>query len=243
MARQARAAHPLKSLAARMLGQHTDERAWREGARGEVFVGWLLGHLPDGWHVFNDIPVGARGANIDHLVVGPGGVFTVNTKNLTGKAWVGPRALRVNGHRTDYLPKAAAEARRAARLLDAAHARPVEVRGALALIVDELTVKQMPTDVSVDSPRGVKRWMLAQPAALDAREVLEIAGAAHKPETWTSADPKVRSHNVHQAADPAVQAGAPCPCGGILVQRTRRSDGTSFLGCSRFPSCRRTWQD
>lgn len=35
--------------------------------------------------------------------------------------------------------------------------------------------------------------------------------------------------------------GDPCPCGGRLVLRHRRSDGHSFLGCSRFSQgCRRT---
>jgi hypothetical protein len=241
MARQARAAHPLESLVARALGQHTDERAWRKGARGEVFAGWLLDRLPEGWHVFNDIPVGARGANIDHLVLGPGGVFTVNTKNLTGKALIGTRTFLVNGHKMDYLPKAAAEARRASRLLGDALGRSVEVRGTLALIVNELTVKEMPPDVYVNSARGVKRWMLDRPPVLSARQVLEIAGVAHKPETWKPSLPAASSPGALRVKGQGVHAGSPCPCGGIVVERTRRADGVLFLGCSRFPKCRRTW--
>jgi hypothetical protein len=109
-ARELQAAHPIRSLAARALGKRTDERAWRKGARGERFSGWLLGRLPEGWHIFHDIPVGRRGANIDHVVVGPAGVFTVNTKNRKGEVWLAPRTLLVNGHKTDYLPEAAREA-------------------------------------------------------------------------------------------------------------------------------------
>jgi Nuclease-related domain. len=63
--------------------------------------------------VFNDVPIGQLGANIDHVVVGPGGTFTVNTKNRSGKVWLAPRTLLVNGIKTDYLPKAAGEAARA----------------------------------------------------------------------------------------------------------------------------------
>lgn len=48
----------------------------------------------------NDIPVGERGANIDHLVVDVG-IFTVNMKNLSGKVWVAPRTLLVNGRKAD----------------------------------------------------------------------------------------------------------------------------------------------
>lgn len=183
-ARQARAANPIRTFLARVLGVHTDERAWRTGAHGEMFVGWLLRRLPDGWYVFNDVPIGERGANIDHLVVGPAGVFTVNTKNLTGKVWVGPHTLLHNGHRTDYLPKAVAEARRASTLLTAALGRRVGVRGALAIIADRRTIKERPSDVHVGSPRGVKRWLLEQPTVLTQREVIEIAAAANKPTTW-----------------------------------------------------------
>jgi hypothetical protein len=241
MARKARPASPLRTLGARILRQHTDERAWRRGAHGEMFVGWLLGRLPDGWYLFNDVPVGERSANIDHLVVGPGGVFTINTKNLTGKVWVGPRSLLVNGHRTDYLPKATAEARRASRLLAAVLGRPVEARGALAILADGFTIKEMPSDVYVAAPRGVKRWLLDQPTILRERDVLEIAGAAHKPETWTSTPSKMTSQDARSAQSEPMSLGQTCPCGGVAVDRTRRSDGVRFLGCSRFPKCRRTW--
>lgn len=57
------------------------------GARGEERVAGALSALPDGWHVFHDMAFGAFSA--DHVVVGPGGVFVVETKN-----WRGEVALR-----------------------------------------------------------------------------------------------------------------------------------------------------
>jgi hypothetical protein len=185
-ARELRRENQVRTLFTRLTGRHSDDRAWRRGAHGEMFVGWLLGRLPDGWYVFNDIPVGERGANIDHLVVGPGGVFTVNTKNLTGKVWVAPRALLVNGRKTDYLPKASREARRAATRLALVLGRPVPVRGMLAIIAEDLVVKEQPSDVFVASPRGVKRWLLDRPRALTDREVLAVCAVATKPSTWTT---------------------------------------------------------
>jgi hypothetical protein len=98
--------------------------------------------------------------------------------------------------------------------------------------------------VHVGSPRGVKRWLLEQPTVLTQREVIEIAAAANKPTTWRP------SPKATKTVSPAVQstarllqavAGQPCPCGGELVVRTRRADDARFLGCSRFPECRRTW--
>jgi hypothetical protein len=35
------------------------------------------------WRCRHSIPVGSNGADIDHLVIGPGGVFTLNTKPRT----------------------------------------------------------------------------------------------------------------------------------------------------------------
>src|SRR3954464_10379487 len=62
-----------------------DPRPWDEGAKGQEEVGLELLRLPAGeWLVLHDIPVGHHGANIDHLVVGPGGVFSLNTKRLGG---------------------------------------------------------------------------------------------------------------------------------------------------------------
>jgi hypothetical protein len=38
---------PFRSALDRVLGRKTNERAWREGARGERFNGWLLDRLPE----------------------------------------------------------------------------------------------------------------------------------------------------------------------------------------------------
>jgi len=119
-------------------------------------------------------------------VVGPGGVFTVNTKNLTGKLWVGAKGIRHNGHPTDFLRKATGEARRAAWLLAAALGRPVDVRAVLAILADEWTILEEPADVLVRGPRGAKNLMLTQPSTLTAREVIELTAIASRPQTWTA---------------------------------------------------------
>jgi hypothetical protein len=186
-AREFRAAHPLRSLADRALGKRSDERAWSKGAQGERFSGRTLERLPSGCHVFHDIPVGQRGANIDHIVVGPAGVFTINAKNVKGKVWLASRTLLVNGHKTDYLPKEVREAARASRLLGAALGRLVTVKGVLSIIADDWTIKEKPSDIHVGSPRRVNRWLLEQPPSLLPHEVIEIAAAVADPKTWTGA--------------------------------------------------------
>jgi hypothetical protein len=62
------------------------------GATGEEQVGGLLDGLAgDGWHVIHDASLG-RG-NVDHILIGVAGVFTVETKSHPGPVKVG----RVHG--------------------------------------------------------------------------------------------------------------------------------------------------
>jgi hypothetical protein len=223
-AAELRTAAPIRTRLDRILRRRSDERAWRRGANGERITGFWLGRLPDGWYAFHDIPVGKRGANIDHVVVGPAGVFTINTKNLTGTVRIARRTLKRNGHPTDFLPKAANEAQRASRLLTRVVGSEVVARGVLAILADRCEITEQPSDIHVGSPREVRNWMLAQPGVLTSSQVINLASAINRPATWRD----------------SVSAGAECSCGGTVVARIRKRDGEPFLGCSNFPRCRRT---
>ena len=61
---------------------------WDRGATGEETVGRLLATLEGSgdWRVIHDVNTG-RG-NIDHVVVGPGGLFTIETKSHPGRVSV-----------------------------------------------------------------------------------------------------------------------------------------------------------
>jgi len=52
------------------------------GAVGEGRVVEVLSSFPDDWYVFNDMIVGS--SQIDHIVICPKGVFTIETKNYRG---------------------------------------------------------------------------------------------------------------------------------------------------------------
>jgi hypothetical protein len=178
---------------ARTLDMKTDERAWRVGADGEETIGAKLEKLTrDGWYVLHSVPVGTRGSDIDHIVIGPGGVFTVNTKKHPGKkVWVSSKAVLVDGHRTDYLRNSRHEAERASRLLSAACGFPVPVKAVLifttATLVPDVTIKSRPDDVGIldrmDVPRAFKR---ADPK-LPAEQVERIYAEARRSTTWSTA--------------------------------------------------------
>jgi hypothetical protein len=178
---------PVKTFVARVLGVHTDERAWRVGAAGERRVGARLDKLPVPWRVLHAIPVGHRGADIDHLAIGPAGVFTVNTKHHPqANVWVGGDTFLVNGHRQPYVRNARHEARRAARLLSAATGLRVEVSGIIAVVGAHkgITIKAQPEGVQVVAPSGFARSLPRLPAVLDQHRIETIYGAARRSDTW-----------------------------------------------------------
>jgi hypothetical protein len=68
-----------------------DAVAWRRGAAGERRTARLLDPLErHGWAVLHDLAVPRSRANIDHLVIGPGGVFVVDSKQYRGRLQLDP---------------------------------------------------------------------------------------------------------------------------------------------------------
>lgn len=176
---------PIKTFVARVLRVHTDERAWRVGADGEEKVARRLRKLGDGWHVLHAVPVGTRGADIDHVVIGPGGVFTLNTKNHGGNhVWVSERTFLVNGQRTDYLRNSRTEATRAARLLSAAAGVDVAVEPVIVVLAAKLTIKSSPIGVHVVAHTKAARWLTRLPTRLSRDAVALIFDVARRDTTW-----------------------------------------------------------
>lgn len=75
-----------------------------KGARGEEKVAGILASLPDAYHVFNDFAAGRT--HVDHVVVGPGGVFSIETKMWRGAVTVEDGRILLNGQLPDRDPLA-----------------------------------------------------------------------------------------------------------------------------------------
>jgi hypothetical protein len=156
------------------------------GVLGEFAVGRMLSRLDSRWFVIHAVPVGQRGADIDHLIVGPAGVFTVNTKNHSGqKVWVAGQNLMVAGVRCNHIRNSEFEASRAVKLLSKAVGRPVSVRPVIAVLDPQrLDIKSPPTGVEVLRARGLVRWLRKHPTVLGADEVARIVSVIGVPATW-----------------------------------------------------------
>lgn len=184
-----RRAAPVRTALARLLGVHTDERAWRIGADGEVKVATRLARLvakDPRWHVLHAVPVGAGDSDIDHVVIGPAGVLTLNTKHHPGsRVWVAGRMLMVNGQKRPYLRNSAHESARAARLLTAVCGEPVPVTGVVVLVgARSITFRSAPDGAHVVGRRALVPWLRRQPEVLDDAAVARVLAAARRPSTW-----------------------------------------------------------
>lgn len=185
------------------------DRSWRVGADGEVRVAEVLAELttpsrwerlrrrPPGWRVLHSVPLlDARGrgrGDIDHVLIGPPGVVTINTKHhRAGRLQLDGDTLVVNGRPTEYVRKARLEAVRAAELLraalvdagDPARAGRLVVRPLLAIVGGRLLVTRWPPDVAVVMTRQLVPILRGMPTALDVGDVDAVFALARRSTTW-----------------------------------------------------------
>lgn len=186
------------------------DHSWRVGADGEVAVAQLLATLTEpsrwdrwrgrtttGWFVLHSVPLGdghgrIRG-DVDHLVVGPPGVVTINTKNhRTGKLYLDGEQLILNGHRTEYVPKARREAQRVTGFLQQTLAGQlpqlaarVPVRPLVTIVGGRLmVVGSWPSRVTVVMSTKLIETLRAFPATLDVEQARDVYELARRSTTW-----------------------------------------------------------
>jgi hypothetical protein len=97
-----------------------DAIAWRRGAAGERRTARLLEPLErHGWVVLHDLAVPGSRANLDHLVIGPGGVFVIDSKQYRGRLQLDPTGRLWHGRYplAPAVPAASWEADQAAQVL------------------------------------------------------------------------------------------------------------------------------
>lgn len=186
---------------------------WYQGALGERAVGRRLAALGPDWRVLHAVPVGEKGSDIDHVVIGPTGVYTLNTKHHAGQAiWTAKGTFMVNGVRQPHVRNAEHEATRAAKLLAAAVCHQVTVDAAIVVVgARRLTVKEKHRSVTVLTSDQLLRWLTRRPVVLTADHVAILAAAAAQPSTWRRTPQELHSpadvvarfsalqHLVHQA--------------------------------------------
>lgn len=161
-------------------------KSWYSGALGEIEVGRMLRKLGPRWTVLHAVPIGGRGADIDHLIVGQAGVFTINTKHHRGqKVWVAGRGFLVAGQRKDYIRNSEYEAQRVARVLARAVGWPVPVQAVIAVLGSvSVNIKETPLGVQVLEAGALVRWLKRRPPVLTGQQLEVVRRVVGTPTTW-----------------------------------------------------------
>ena len=161
------------------------------------------------------MPIGSGGADIDHVIIGKGGIFTINTKNHSGKKiWIGGSTFLVNGYKQEHMRNSAHEAERTAKLLSAVTGRPVTVTPLIVVVNPaSITTGRKRPRVTVLSSNTLKRWLLKRPRVLSDRAVAHFSMFAEERSTWQTeplaiedtTDPVARFEQLRVTVDAARQ--------------------------------------
>ena len=211
-------------LLERLFDARTEDRNWRRGAEGEERVAAYLASLGGRWAVIHDLTIGRKGANLDHLVIGPPGVFALNTKNLTGKLTIYEHAILQNGRKTDFVPAALREARTVQQRLCAAAGRKVHAWSVLVVMGCDIEVKQPLANLSLVRASSLPAWLDQLPhGAMTPGEVLELERLSRTPGTWVPKATAGRSAAAGARRSQASREPAPTgSAGAVTVRRWQR---------------------
>ncbi len=150
---------------------------YEKGAAGERATADALAALqPQGWVVMHDLawPGRAR-ANIDHVVVGPAGVFVIDTKHWSGRVEVRGDELRQNGRQREASVSGAGEAGLAVTRIVSSHTGAA-VTPVLCFHQEE-PLAGWARDVMVCSTSNIVEMLRSRPPSLTPEQVRHAASA------------------------------------------------------------------
>lgn len=216
-----------------------EARGWYWGVLGERRVADILSGLGEGWATLHSIPVGSGSTDIDHIVIGPAGVFTINTKYSPGSAvWSAGHGLLVNGFsKAQFLRNTLHEVTRVTAILSDAVGFPVPVTGVIAFVAPGSMTRNAPADadgVTVLVRSDVElRNLTLYPQVFSDEQVTQLVDTARVLETWSqNADSSRIGTHISREFD-ALRAAV-----GPALDSTRPEVAITGMGGGPRPSTR-----
>jgi len=162
---------------------------WLMGAAGEQAIAATLTGLPATWFSLHSIPLGdpdSPSGDLDHLVIGPGGVYVINSKHHPGQVvFVKGDMVLVARHAQPYIAAARRDAMTTAVRLSAAIGTPVTVTPVIAFVgADEVVIKFPPRDAILTTRGQVLDALTRRRTSMDAATIAAIVEAAQQSSTW-----------------------------------------------------------
>ena len=207
---------PPISLVARLFGVDPLSRQARRsysGALAEIALAESLAALGPEWTVLHSVPVdGVLTARhplrtIDHLVIGPAGVFSITVHSHAGQVvWVGERTFMVDDVRLSHLADAEDAASAASRLLTvslAAEGMTADVAVTPCIVVDSpatLQIHQRPDRIQISTARNFTAWLATLPRLISPAVVSSLSEFSLLASTWP-ASAAVSLHDAEHRRD------------------------------------------
>ena len=201
---------------------------WSRGAEGEVVLAEVMGPLSaDGYYHLDDRRLPGSKANLDHVLIGPAGVFVIDAKNWSGQLRVDGKSLRQDERRRDdHLERVRVQAVDVSTLIEESLGRRVEVRAAICFTGEAA----LPSRVAVDRVHLVNRDELVpfvrslerrlDQSAVD--DVMQALLARLPPRSAPDAKPLVDNASTSAAASGASQY---CPTELVVFLRPWSAKG------------------
>lgn len=180
---------PPQSRLARLFGADPitpSARSWYRGALGEIAVAAILRELGPDWFVLNAVPLGAEDSCVDHILIGPPGVFAINAENHSGhEVWVSGGVFMVDWEKRQCIGDAEREADRASTLLSDAVGVPIDVTPCIVVVDPRtLTIAKPPRRVAVLTPRQLRGWVTGLRPINSPHTVAFLGMFAEERSTW-----------------------------------------------------------
>lgn len=193
------------------------------------------------YHLFNDVtlPFGKSTTQIDQIILSVYGVFVIETKNMSG--WIFGDSHQAHWTQVIYSRKSRfrnplrQNYRHVKVVQELLGLRPDEVFNVVVFVGDSEFKTPMPPEV-IHGVVGLSKYIKSKRHPLIAESVLpdliETLSSSRLAAGRRTNRTHIRNVNNEESL---------CPrCGHDLVERTNRSTGDKFLGCSRFPQCKGT---
>jgi hypothetical protein len=151
------------------------ERAWAAGAAGEARVAAILETLlSQGWMALHDVHwPGRPKANLDHVLIGPGGVIVVDAKNWSGDVQLRNGILHQNGYsRERVVAGVLQQAAAVAALLEPQHRRYVQAW--LCMVGQPVLQGSTASGARIHGIDGLRKAVAVLPPVLDSNTIAAI---------------------------------------------------------------------
>ncbi|CAN5508426.1 hypothetical protein BH09ACT4_BH09ACT4_03010 [soil metagenome] len=178
----------IRELPFGMIRVSNEALMWLRGVRGELLMAERLQYLGPEWVVLHSVLVD-RFTDIDHIAIGPPGVFPINTKRLLDReVVVEDDVFRSDGWKKKFLAKSEIEARRVDSVL-----RRAQISATVLPIIAisgaaKVRVKGQPQwhgrNIGVAAVEDVARRLVKRQRRLEADQVNEIAEVLSDSSSW-----------------------------------------------------------